>query len=144
MTCTSVASVLTSVLAGFVVASCSFVTGERPELGVSNGTALDVTIVINGQVITVAPAGGPSPEINETLLPDLPWTVEARSPTGRLLVSMVVRPGDVTSTVYPDGHSGRSGTLGRVDLSCGRLDLYAGPPALGPMPGPGVPGDCAP
>jgi hypothetical protein len=30
----------------------------------------------------------------------------------------------------------------RVDLSCGRIDVWAGPPLLGPAPGPGTPGDC--
>jgi hypothetical protein len=69
----------------------------------------------------------------------LPWSVEARSPSGRLLISMTVRPGDV------DGEgTEQRGTGGRVDLSCGRLDIWSGPPMLGPAPGDGMPGDCLP
>ena len=30
------------------------------------------------------------------------------------------------------------------NLSCGRLDIWSGPPLSGPPPGPGKPGDCAP
>ncbi len=32
----------------------------------------------------------------------------------------------------------------RVDLSCGRIDIWSGTPMMGPAPGPGVPGDCDP
>jgi hypothetical protein len=131
-------------LLSLAIAGCSLLPGERPTLGISNGTTLAVQLFVNGERVVEALPGRPTPDIDESRLPPLPWTVEARTVTGRVLVSMTVDSGDVTSTVYSDGHSGRSGTLGRVDLSCGRLDIYAGPPAGGPPPGPGVPGDCVP
>jgi hypothetical protein len=60
---------------------------------------------------------------------------------------MDVAVGEVTATVYPDGHSEAGGAFGRVDLSCGRLTIWAGYDApSGPVPPSpaGSPGDCAP
>jgi hypothetical protein len=77
----------------------------------------------------------------------LPWKVEARSPSGRVLTTMDVAIGSVTSTMYPDGHGESSGTMGRVDLSCGRLTIWAGdqaPSGPAPPPSPGMAGDCEP
>jgi hypothetical protein len=109
-----------------------------PVLGISNGTALPVTLFVNGQAVGTATPGVAMPTIAFASLPALPWTVEARSPSGRVLASMQVAAGSVTST---------SGTLGRVDLSCGRLTIWAGyhePSGPPPAPSPGSSGDCAP
>jgi hypothetical protein len=51
------------------------------------------------------------------------------------------------STSRPDGGAGYGGTLGRVDLSCGRLTIWAGdiqPSGPAPAASPGEPGDCLP
>jgi hypothetical protein len=56
-----------------------------------------------------------------------------------VLVSMIVHDGDVVAAA-----DGDKGDANRVDLSCGRLDIWSGPPLLGPAPGPGSPGDCGP
>ena len=120
---------------------------ERPKLGISNGTTLDVTLWVNGNLVARDPAGGPAPEIDSAVLPPLPWIVEARSPTGRLLTSMTVEPGQVWMTRSPDGGIHHSGTMGRVDLSCGRLTIWAGdiqPSGPAPAQPPGQPGDCVP
>ena len=111
-------------------------------LSISNGTTIAVTLVVNGIAVeTVAPGGYEDPVTSA--LPALPWSVEARSPSGRLLSRMTVNAGDVVFT-GPDaaGHSRASGRAARVDLSCGRLDLWSGPPILGPMFVPGPSGDC--
>lgn len=121
--------------------------GPLPELGVSNGTALDVTLVVNGRAVGVFPAGGPWPSIDPVALGPLPWTVEARSPSGRVLTSMSVQARAAWSTVGPDGVVERVGVMGRVDLSCGRLTIWAGDVIpSGPVPpsNPGTPGDCGP
>ena len=68
-----------------------------------------------------------------------PWFVEARTASGRALLTLVVHAGDVR---YQE--SSTRGDANRIDLSCGRLDIWAGPPLIGPMPGPGSPGDCVP
>jgi hypothetical protein len=112
---------------------------EETTLSINNGTTLDVTLVVNGQAIETVHPGVQVDPIPPSELPTLPWMVEARSPSGRVLSSMAVRQGDVTRTA-----NGIRGDAVRVDLSCGRLDVWAGPPLLGPAPGPGRPGDCAP
>jgi hypothetical protein len=118
--------------------------GERLDLHVNNGTTLPVTIAVNGTDVGIVGAGSHA-DLAGSDLPVLPWSVEARSPTGRLLTTMAVAPGQVRETFWPDGHSEFSGGLGRADLSCGRLDVWVGAiQPSGPAPGPGTPGDCAP
>ena len=137
--------VAAALLAAIVlVGGCKMLpTFAPPKLGISNGTKLTVTLIVNGQAVGVFPPGQGAGPLT-TALPPLPWTVDARSATGRLLTTMQVEPGQVSSTTLPDGLIQSSGTLGRVDLSCGRLDIWAGFPASGPAPGPGQPGDCNP
>jgi hypothetical protein len=131
-------------LLAIAVAACAVPTDERPTLGISNGTNLVVTVIVNGRVVGQSGPIGPL-DIDESALPPLPWVVEARTASGRLLTSMTVAPGQVFTTTRPDGSIHRSGAMGRVDLSCGRLTIWAGDfmPG-GPAPGPGVPGDCEP
>lgn len=110
-------------------------------LSISNGTTIPVTLVVNDMVIATIPAGGYEDPV-DAVLPPLPWSVETRSPSGRVHSTMTVNAGDVVYTT-PDA-SGRSSAKGdavRVDLSCGRLDVWSGPPLLGPMFSPG-PGNC--
>jgi hypothetical protein len=137
-------------LGALVVAACATAVGSptataRPQLGISSGTTLVVTVVINGRVVGTSEPGGPSPTFDPATLPGLPWTVEARSPSGRVLTSMRVEPGDIWTTARPGGAVEQAGTLGRVDLSCGSLRIWAGDVMpSGPFPGSGTPGDCAP
>jgi hypothetical protein len=135
---------LACVVLAAAVATCSMLqSGERPPLGVSNGTDLVIIVIVNGmEAGRFAPGVGADIDVN--LLPPLPWTVEARTTTGRLLTSMDVQPGQVFRKQLPDGSTQTSGALGRVDLSCGRFDMWAGEPIGGPAPGPGKPGDCVP
>ena len=105
-----------------------------PDLSISNGTTIPVTLVINGVAIeTVAPGDFQDPITAP--LPPRPWTIETRSPSGRVLSTLTVSP-DATI----DSGAGRAV---RVDLSCGRLDVWAGPPILGPTFDPGPSGDCS-
>jgi hypothetical protein len=130
-----------------LLAGCSTLLGPSPSplpnLGISNETTLTVTLIVNGTVVgTFAPGMASSAIL--VPLPNLPWMVETRSPTGRVLSSMTVHPGDVTSTEEPNGNGSSTSDGARVDLSCGRLDIWSGAPMLGPPPGSGTPGDCAP
>jgi hypothetical protein len=106
-------------------------------LNIENDTTIAVTLVVNGKVIESVPAGRYEAPIKAEL-PGLPWTVETRSPSGRVLSSMTVHAGDVWYTA-----NAAKGDAVRVDLSCGRLDVWSGPPLAGPPPGPGQSGDCA-
>jgi hypothetical protein len=113
-------------------------------LNISNGTTLTVTLVVNGTVVATAVPGVAVAPIPASALPPLPWIVEARSPSGRVLTSMTVKAGDVWRSVLPDGSVEDQSDGARVDLSCGRLDIWSGEPMIGPAPGSGSPGDCAP
>ena len=117
------------------------VRADQLSLHVRNGTTLAVDIAVNGQPIaTVRPMEGA--EWLAPRLPALPWMVEARTVGGRLLTSMTVRGDDVWTIAAPD-RVGFGGPFARVDLSCGRLDLWVGMfQPNGPAPGPGSPGDC--
>jgi hypothetical protein len=118
-------------------------SASQNPLEVSNGTTVPITVVVDGEVVAVvAPLTTASIPASE--LPPLPWTISARTPSGRELGTMGLAAGDVAQTTGPDGQSSMRGAGLRVDLSCGRLDIWVGPPMVGPMPGPGNPGDCGP
>ena len=129
-----------------LLAACGFLDSERPAFGVSNGTTLAIVVTINspdgGMTINVGPRG--SAEIDATKSPALPWAVEARTESGRLLASMTVVPGQVFRRTLPDGSVQTSAALGRADLACGRFDMWAGLPSGGPAPGPGCPATACP
>lgn len=104
---------------------------ETAPLAVSNETTIPVTLVVTGTAIeTIQPGGYEDPVT--AALPALPWSVETRSPSGRVLSRMTVNAGDVVyTTPDTDGHSSAKGDAVRVDLPCGRLDIWSGPPMLG-------------
>jgi hypothetical protein len=124
-----------------VAAGCSpggVVPPGEMKLSIENGSTLTVTLVVNGTVIeTIAP--GQRDDVPAQRLPSLPWNAQVLSPSGRELLKLTVNAGDVRLT-----ESFSVGPGVRIDLSCGRIDLWSGVPLLGPMPGPGTPGDCAP
>jgi hypothetical protein len=112
-------------------------------LGVSNETSIPVAVVVNGTLIeTIDPHT--SDAIPASRLPGLAWIVQVQTVSGRRLVGLTVHEGDVQEQHASDGSGSARGDGARVDLSCGRIDVWSGPPLLGPMPGPGVPGDCDP
>jgi hypothetical protein len=133
-----------------LLGACSTLTAELSpsapamSLHVGNQTALDVTVLVNGHVVGVfAPGGAGQPLDLASGLPPLPWQVEARSPSGRLLTTMTVPVPDTA----PSQSNMHVIPMGRVDLSCGRLTLWAGDFApSGPVPPSpaGSEGDCAP
>lgn len=138
---------------GFVTATALLIAvacsgpGPNPptnaDLEISNGTTFVVTLVVNGNAISDVMPGSVE-RISPTRLSSLPWKVEARTTRGRVLASMTVQAGDVTRTTNPDGSWSWKGDGVRVDLSCGRLDIWSGPPLAGPVPGSGKSGDCDP
>jgi hypothetical protein len=139
---------LLSIAAAVALFACSAASpATRVDLGIANGTTLTVSLFVNGQLVGDSPPNAPGPTIDPNSLPPLPWTVEARSPKGRVLTSMTVEPGEVRTASGPDGQISHNGTFGRVDLSCGRLTIWAGDVVpSGPVapPSPGTPGDCVP
>ena len=118
--------------------------GGRAVLGISNGTPLAVPLFVNDQAVGTAIQGAAFEPLDFASLPPQPWTVEARAPSERVLTSMEVRPDSVP---VRDGGVTFTGTFGRVDLSCGRITIWAGyfQPS-GPVPASpaGTAGDCEP
>lgn len=124
---------------GVLLAACGLLpAGAAAPLSYSNQTSIPVDLMVNGmKVVTIDP--GKAGAVPVSILPPLPWNVTAQTSSGRVLASLVVKPGDVE----PVGNS-QKGDAVRVDLSCGRLEVWSGPPLSGPAPGPGTPGDCNP
>jgi hypothetical protein len=90
---------------------------DEMTLNVSNGSALTVSLVVNGTVIEPLGPGEGHFEIPAARLPPLPWSVEIRSQSGRRLLSAVVRAGDVWRLQAADGITQEKGAGGRIDLS---------------------------
>lgn len=94
---------------------------------------MTVNVVVNGQQVWTAPPSGSS-MVDVVALPKGPWTVQVQSPTGRVLATLEV------TTIARDRSTGDI-----VDLSCGRLILWAGGPIPDApvVPSPFASGDCA-
>jgi hypothetical protein len=128
--------VLTPLLVACIAACGTPAPTQAYSIGVANGTTLTVTLFVNGRAVqTFGPGSGTGLDgIPASVIGPLPWSVEARSPSGRVLTSMSVHEGDVSSSSWPGGGYNK-GVGGRVDLSCGRLDIWSGPPLIGgPFP----------
>ena len=101
-------------------------------LGVVNATDLQVSLVVNGTVLETFEPHSADKTIYVSALPSLPWAVEARTSSGRVLATMTVE------TMSEEKEAG-------VGLSCGQLYMWSGPSEPSwPAPQPGSPGDCLP
>jgi hypothetical protein len=134
-----------------LVAGCNMAVVSAPpgpvNLGISNGTDLIVDLFVNdGPLATYAPHDG-ALKIDTSALPPMPWNVQARSASGRVLASMRVTPDQLQTTAGPGGVRFVTGSYARVDLSCGTLRIWAGditPSGPAPNPSAGHAGDCDP
>lgn len=111
-----------------------------PDMSLSANNQSDRVLelfVNGGKIADVAPSSLLTTQAKD--LPPLPWNAELRLTTGRTLVSLTVTSGSVVRT-----ETGSQSVGARVDLSCGRIELWAVIPLGGPPPGPGRPGDCGP
>lgn len=120
-----------------------FTPPDEMHLGVSNQTTIPVTVEVNGSLVGEMEPGA-AVDLAADQLPGLPWVARARTASGRVLVELTVRAGDVWQRRNADGSTEAKGDGARVDLSCGRIDIWSGQQMGGPAPGPGVPGDCDP
>lgn len=107
-------------------------------LDYSNLTTLSLGLFVNGQKVATM-AANTNGDLGASTLPALPWAVEARTASGRVVASLTVRPGDVV-----EESNASKGDAVRVGLSCGMLEIWSGPPLAGPAPPTGQPGDCNP
>ena len=101
-------------------------TAVTDQISLNNATTVPVTVTVNGTVVVTVPAGVMENPIAADL-PARPWTVEARSTSGRVLASIVVGSDAVISDQQ---------AIGDVEfLACGQLFLWAGAPMVdGPRP----------
>lgn len=133
-----------------MIAGCGAIPGvgpadpaSIPNFGASNGTQIDIGVFVNGQLVAKL-SPGQSIDPSTTPMPPLPWRVEARSATGRVLGSTSVEPGGATCIPVEGGTERCTGALILVTLVCGRFEFFAGVvPAL-PAPLPGVGEPCEP
>lgn len=135
-----------AVLVGAFATGCG--TSDTPPLGpvpdadmsltANNQSDRELELFVNGGKVANVPAQTQLTVQAKDLQP-LPWAAELRLPTGRTLVSLTVRSGDVVRRA-----EGSQAVGNRVDLSCGRIELWAVIPLGGPAPGSGKPGDCGP
>jgi hypothetical protein len=116
---------------------------ERMRLYVSNSTTIPVVLAVNGEAGRPI-AAGQGADLGLADLGPLPWAAQVRTGSGRVLVELTVKAGDVVTQDNGDGSGMTKGAGARVDLSCGRIDITSGIFMSGPAPGPGVPGDCDP
>jgi hypothetical protein len=111
-------------------------TPNTATLHVSNTSTLTLNVLINDQVVASAPPQQMT-DVDPSAYAE-PWHVTVTTLDGRELLTLDYRASDVS---YHDG--GATGVGQRADLSCGRIDVYAGPPMLGPGPPSSFPpGDC--
>jgi hypothetical protein len=117
---------------------------DAMRLELSNGSTLPVVLTVNGGPGHPVAAGGRA-ELGIPEIGPLPWDAVVRTERGRVLLGLVVRPGDVAVGNTGDGGTSSRGAGVRADLSCGRIDLWSGPPMMGPAPPESFePGDCDP
>ena len=84
---------LAAILAGCASGALPSASASSARLSVANFTTIPVTLVVNGAVVeTVAPGVREDPV--QAPLQSLPWSVETRSPSGRVLSTMTVKSGD--------------------------------------------------
>ncbi len=109
-----------------------------------NNTELGVSLVVNAIVIKTFAPHTWDLTIHMSALPPLPWVAQARTSSGRVLVTMTAGPGDVQGPAeIGQVHFGK---YSAVNLSCGELSMWTGAvqPTGGGPPDPGSPGDCLP
>lgn len=101
-------------------------------LGFVNATDMRVSLVVNGVTVRTFEPHGADKAIRVSALSPLPWAVEVRATSGRVLVTMAVSAAGLW-------------TEAGADLSCGQIYLWSGPTEPPwPAPGSGSPGDCIP
>jgi hypothetical protein len=132
-------------LVAALAAGCSHIlSGPDYSLNVSNGTTIPVTLVLNEKPISVIEPGN-GMMIHSSDMPARPWTVELTTAAGRSLAELAVTEGSVVDERAFDGTGSYSAPAARADLSCGQVRVWVGQVMPGgPVPGPGVPGDCDP
>jgi hypothetical protein len=116
---------------------------QEPIVHVANTMTLTLSMTVNGRDAGSAAAMA-STVVDAREFGQAPWTIVARTSSGRELLTLELAANSAYYTTGDYPHSA-FGPFSRLDLSCGRLDLWVGSPAAGPMPTGSFPAhDCSP
>jgi len=137
-------------LAGCVAPAATVSTAPAPStspdpigLGSVNATDMQLSLVVNSTLIETLAPGAADKAIHVGVLPPLPWVVQVRTSSGRVMITLTADTGDIQG--QPAIGATHSGKEAAADLSCGQLYLWTGAmEPEWPAPGSGSPGDCAP
>ncbi len=114
-----------------------------PPLYIVNTTTLTLTVAINGQLVGAAEPGQAA-SFDTGSYPE-PWVITLATESGRVIAGLTYRLSDIGTSFGGTNPDPGMGTGKRLDLSCGRLDVYVGGPILGGTFVPSSsPGDCDP
>ena len=139
----SILPVLPSASNPFPVDVAVVIPPAQMSVGIGNETSIAVRLTVNGTVVRIVEPGDRA-DVPASGLPSLPWLVQLRTSSGRVLLEMTAREGDEWQRRNADGSFEQHGDTERVRLSCGWLELYAVSAIEGPPAGSPVPGDCDP
>jgi len=105
---------------------------ERYDVWVSNQTPLQLRLVVNGSAVQDIP-GSEQIRVPASTIGPLPWDLTVEAINGTPMLAFRVEASSVGGTASPSGPFGVRGVGSRIDLACGRVDAWVGPPLLGPM-----------
>ena len=135
---TGFALVAAVVLVASATAVPSPTASLRVRVGVSSGTTMALSVALNGQHLGDISPTDTAAAFGPASLPQLPWDIEVRSTSGKVLVSMTVQVQDVLSTALPGGGQVVTQRFERVDTTCGQLMVWTGEvePSVADLPAP--------
>lgn len=121
-----------AVSAVLIVAGCLAQAPDGPAARLENGTTVPVAVYMNDSWVGTYPPGA---EVDVPIgRAEIPVVIEARSPSGALLVSFTATADDIAGT---------AGGAGMTVSSCGPIRLSVSQVELDPLPTPEVaPGPC--
>ncbi len=118
--------IVASLVLAVTLAACDLLAVHPTvPVGAFNDTDMAVLVRVNGKQVELLPPG--SSLSGDAADPMPPFTVEAMSSTGRVLVRLDVGAGDVADALS-------AGRVALEVLPCGRVILWAGPPPSLPKP----------
>ncbi len=135
---TAVALLVAVIVVACATALPSPSAASMVSVGVSNDTTMALAVSINDQRLGDVSPADTAAEFTPTGSLRFPWSIEVRSTSGTVLLSMIVQGQDVVSTTAPGGEWIQTQRFERVDTTCGRLMVWAGEvePSVADLPAP--------
>lgn len=99
--------------------------GPRPTLGATNFTDIPIELMLKGESLATVEPGADMEIASRSRMPALPWEIEARTETGRVVVAMTVTAEDLARTSVKDARGDRP--YERFTMSAGDDSAESGP-----------------